>query len=46
MDTIIDSYYHDSEQNIKDAKSKKLAFIKEDYWNFGDYLVDFPLLDA
>jgi len=45
MDKIIDSYYEDSDQNPKDPRSKKIAFIEEDYWNFGDYLVDFPLLD-
>ena len=35
MDKIIDSYYEDSDQNPKDSRSKKTAFIEED-WNFGD----------
>lgn len=45
LDNIIDSYYQDSEENPHAPKSKKLAFIRENYWNFGDYLVDYPLLD-
>ncbi|MES2826707.1 MAG: hypothetical protein V4687_01065 [Bacteroidota bacterium] len=46
MENIINCYYEDHGQNPKHSRAKKLNFIKDNYWNFGDYLVDFPLLDS
>ena len=45
LEQVINSYYEDCDENPTDPREMKLAYIKEDFPEFVDYLADLPLLD-